>query len=189
MNTDNPTYLAVLMEHAAGALPPAYRVATDLHVALSAEGRAVSDVWMACGGWFLETMDLDDPGPHAPVAAPERAAMSAHDVLSHTTGTIAWKRSLFGFDRAETSLPGGQFLRLAPGRKVPAHGHDALELTVVLQGALSDGKTVYRRGDLLIGEPGVVHRPQSVGDIDCVCFAAVPARPAGVLGALLSHFH
>ena len=49
--------------------------------------------------------------------------------------------------QAEGAAWGGLIL-VQPGRALPRHGHDGLELTCVLKGAFSDASGLYRPGDL-----------------------------------------
>ena len=50
-------------------------------------------------------------------------------------------------------------MRLEPGQAVPAHGHSALEATIVLSGALDVDDEVFSVGDLVLGVPGERHKP------------------------------
>lgn len=71
---------------------------------------------------------------------------------------------LDGFDGEKVML-----LRAKPGAKVPQHTHEGAEMTLVLQGALSDGGIVYEKGDVAINDEHDDHRPEVVGDELCYC--------------------
>ena len=68
-------------------------------------------------------------------------------------------------------------MRLDPGQAVPAHGHTALEATVVLEGRFSDGHGIYQRGDIVLGRPGMRHQPAAYGEQCCVCYVAKEPTP------------
>jgi putative transcriptional regulator len=79
---------------------------------------------------------------------------------------------------------------VAPGMTMPIHDHKGTEITLVLEGAFSDDKGHYQKGDLLINEPGDVHAP-SIGSGDgCLCLftARGPIAPKTVLGKILQPF-
>jgi anti-sigma factor ChrR (cupin superfamily) len=57
-----------------------------------------------------------------------------------------------------------------PGAHYPSHRHLGDEEILVLQGALADGRAVYRAGDICRSRTGSVHSEQVVGDEDCFCF-------------------
>ena len=58
---------------------------------------------------------------------------------------------------------------------MPDHGHQGMELTLVLQGAFRDEVDRFARGDLEIATEDLEHTP--VADIgeDCICLAATDA--------------
>lgn len=62
-------------------------------------------------------------------------------------------------------------VRLAAGRRIPAHTHDGPEAMLVLQGGLSDGAATYLRGDVALADETIGHRPAALPDEPCVCFA------------------
>lgn len=77
-------------------------------------------------------------------------------------------------------------LRARPGTAIPAHRHSGAERTLVLTGALRDGETVLRRGDVAEEGPGHGHRPVIEGDEECICLTVLdaPLRFTGALGVL-----
>lgn len=64
---------------------------------------------------------------------------------------------------------------VAPGTRVPAHGHDGGELTLILRGGIVDGDTRYGPGDLLELDDEV-HAPQATSDGECLCLVTA-SRP------------
>ncbi len=75
-------------------------------------------------------------------------------------------------------VPGGptaMLLRIAPGRKMPDHGHRGLEMTLVLDGGYTDAMGHFVAGDVAEVEPDTDHRPIADKGRDCVCLVAVDA--------------
>jgi putative transcriptional regulator len=101
-----------------------------------------------------------------------------------------WKRNLAGM--LVKPVPGlkAELLKLEAGRQVPHHGHNGLELTLVLSGAFSDGHGTYRRGDLVIHDEDSEHQPEAVAGGDCICLISqtAPIRLNGPLGWLINRF-
>jgi putative transcriptional regulator len=61
-----------------------------------------------------------------------------------------------------------QLLRLRPGLAIPHHDHGALEVTLVLTGALLDQDERLARGDVLFREPGQSHRQRVEAGASCI---------------------
>ena len=69
-----------------------------------------------------------------------------------------------------------RFLSIPTGKSVPDHGHRGFEATLVLAGSFYDRDSWYRRGDVAVADPSVVHRPAAESEEDCICLAATDAR-------------
>jgi putative transcriptional regulator len=82
-----------------------------------------------------------------------------------------------------------RLMRFAPGTDAPAHRHQGLELTLVLDGTYYDGRQNYRRGDLVIMADHSDHNPHA-GDAGCVCLilSDAPVRFHNPVLRLLNHF-
>lgn len=82
-----------------------------------------------------------------------------------------------------TGAAWGGLLLVQPGRSLPPHGHDGMELTCVLSGAFDDAGRVFAAGDL--DEPEVDHNYPlvTVSKGPCLCvIASEGVRLRGVLG-------
>lgn len=113
--------------------------------------------------------DDDDPSWHQHVPAPIR------QLAGVGAGQLHWRRALPGVtfvDLATIAHDGAKarLVRTVAGGFLPSHVHRGLELTLVLGGGLSDQHGHFRRGDLLVVEPGISHRPVMDDDEDCLCF-------------------
>ena len=62
------------------------------------------------------------------------------------------------------------------GADVPDHGHEGLEMTLVLAGAYSDGRGRYARGDVDVADETVEHHPVAEPGAPCLCLAATEGR-------------
>ncbi len=181
---------ATLLAHAAGRLPVAHGIVVRTHLALCAACRAEAALGAAIGGSLLEDLPpatlaadslasvLGRLGSPLPPVAPARPVPTTVEQLA--TGRWWWigpgmrlmplmKR---GADDARLDL-----IKVAPGRRLPGHGHAGMELTCVLRGAFGDETGEYRAGDVAEGEPGLEHEPMAlpVGE-DCVCLIATEGR-------------
>ena len=80
--------------------------------------------------------------------------------------------------------------KIRAGGKVPEHDHRGIEMTVVLQGSLSDADGIYHPGDFIVKNPGQSHQPVSARNEDCLCLSVqqAPVRLTGFFGSLLNPF-
>ena len=91
---------------------------------------------------------------------------------------VKWRFLAPGLHQSEIvphDLMGGanlRMLRIAPGKKLPRHGHTGTELTLVLCGAYSDELGRFARGDVAETDDDIVHEPLSATDEDCICLIA-----------------
>jgi len=61
-----------------------------------------------------------------------------------------------------------RLVRLAPGTVIPQHTHGGEELTLVLTGAFSDERGVFRRGDVAEVDGGLLHQPVVESEEECM---------------------
>ena len=175
------SYASFMMDHAAGNHADAMTLAGDLHILLSPAGSETARLWSIVGGALLERDQRPVRRPKTRskrrFASREGAATARELLALSDSAPLPWKRGLSGVSYANTATRGAKFMKLEPGQSAPTHGHGALEATVVLQGRFSDGHGVYSRGDLVLGEPGMRHKPAAVGDEPCICFVAETSNP------------
>jgi putative transcriptional regulator len=174
------TYAAFMMDHAAGNHPESLALAGDLHMLLSQAAARTAFAWSIIGGALLEADEGERvrsaPLPDARQRKAHRAAAGANAILDLAANSPRWKRGLSGVPYCPVGVSGGRLMKLEPGQSVPKHGHSAIEATVIIQGELEDTFGVYRKGDLMLGEPGVQHKPVAAGRQTCVCYVADPPR-------------
>jgi putative transcriptional regulator len=68
-----------------------------------------------------------------------------------------------------------RLLFIPAGAAMPDHGHNGVEMTMVLKGAFQDEDGYFARGDVEIADVDLHHTP--VADIheDCICLAVTDA--------------
>lgn len=121
----------------------------------------------------MTALDADGPAvaepvavPHTPLPLPIRHAVGA------AIDDLPWKFRMPGLH--ECTLDGYEgehvsLMRIRPGVGVFDHTHEGEEATLVLSGAMEDGGTVYRRGDVALNDHNDDHHPKIVGDEVCYC--------------------
>lgn len=184
-----------LLDYARGALPPGARLVLSAHLEDCAACAADVGVLEAAAGELLQRLVPAPLEAHAlarVLASIERPAPAPGPVITGATSSllrgIDLPRALAEAEVGPTRwmAPGvrvaklkqaGQgerayLLRVAPGMRMPEHGHRGRELTLVLKGSFNDGMGRYRVGDLV--ETGVEHEhaPTIDRDQDCVCLIA-----------------
>lgn len=187
---------SLLARYVAGTLPTPARVLVEAHLELKADNRRKVANLEAMAG--LELMDVD------PVALSNRDAMLAavlgsaepasaaavrggeerifpkalYDFVGFDANDVPWRTKMPGFKEYELGDIEGCHVNLfwiKPGRTVPAHTHEGSELSLVLDGAFSDGRGHYGRGDISVADDSVDHRPSADTGRPCIGFAVVDA--------------
>ena len=184
----------LLTAYAAGTTSPGLSLLCATHLTLSPESRQLVTAAEAVGGAMLadevETdvapmnfeallARLDEPEPPQTPAPLPCAAHTAEIRLPRPIQRALgdrpeppWRFRLPGIH--EHVLDGYQqervsLLKARPGVTIPKHTHEGDEATLVIAGALQDGNTVLRAGDLSIAGPEDDHMPEILGDDICIC--------------------
>jgi putative transcriptional regulator len=204
----------LLFDYATGALREPQALAIAAHAALCPACRADVEGYEAMGGSLLaETSPVDLPQDaldrvFARIERPEPAAPPLHvdeetrrllpsPLWRYVGGSLTglnWRRRGGGVESAEIPIGVGTFitrlLRIAPGRAVPAHTHDGIEYTLVLQGGYHDGEVGYGRGDFQFADRSLDHKPIADPGDPCLCLAVLdaPMRLTGKVGRLINPF-
>ena len=168
MNSD--AYHAFMLDHAGGALSTDMALAAELHILLSETGHDTADIWHAARCALGPKTTKNGECEHEYL--PEALELARSDFQ-----TTPWKKGLSGVHYAKRGKGKGKLMRLDPGQAAPEHSHSALEATIVLKGQFEDGHGIYSRGDLVLGRPGIRHRPAAHGDEMCICYVAQEALP------------
>jgi putative transcriptional regulator len=194
----------MLAAYAAGTLAQPFSVVVASHVSLCVECRAALEAHQAAGGVVLEAVApeavsldlksrildrLDDPFEDAP--APRRSGIYPGPVMQALKGRpLRWK-SVGGGVR-QNILSAGEdgslrLLYIPGGQAVPDHGHNGLEMTLVLQGSFEDETGRFGAGDLEVADETLEHTPVAQAGPACICLAATdaPLRFRGLVPRLL----
>ncbi len=189
----------LLMAYSAGNLPEAFNLAIATHIALCDDCRARLASFDAVGGAMLEqvpqtALALQDGAlaatlarikatpPAAKSSAPRaRDAVLPEPLAGYVGGdidAIQWRSIGGGVRQAilRTSKSAtARMLYIPAGTAVPDHGHNGLEMTLVLQGAFADETARFGRGDIEIADEDLDHQPIAEPGEDCICLAVTDA--------------
>ncbi|WP_102222941.1 ChrR family anti-sigma-E factor [Acidimangrovimonas sediminis] len=198
----------MVQAYVTGALPHAFSVVVAAHLSLCDTCRAAAEAFEAVGGIALETLPaptgdgadmtelrartlaaldtLPDAAPEPRPVAPYPAAVMAE------LGNRPPRWKSLGAGIRQTILSHGpegsvRLLSIPGGKAVPDHGHNGLEMTLVLQGAFSDHTGRYGPGDVQVAETDIEHVPTAEPGPDCICLAATdaPLRFAALVPRML----
>lgn len=182
----------LLAAYAAGSLPEAFSLVVASHISMCQQCRADYESHQMAGGLVLEgttevslsgdvksnTLALLDQ-PFTPSPVYERRGVFPGPVNAVLEGRDPnWRRLGMGVKQSILSSdPEGsvRLLWIPPGQNVPDHGHNGLELTLVLQGSFSDETGRFSVGDVEVGDEDLEHTPVAGADEPCICLAATSA--------------
>jgi putative transcriptional regulator len=205
-----------LLRHAAGDLPSGHALVVATHLPFCHHCQAATRFGEAVGGALLDDLPpadlatdalsrmlarLDTPVIQAP-RPPEAAASLGEGVPLPTAlrGLVrpAWRWLAPGVSRILIAAPGAGehehicLLRVAPGSRLPDHGHSGWEAACVLSGSFNDVTGEYGPGDVAEmdgAEPDgdVLHQPVAGSGEACICLLAWegPLRMRGWLARLV----
>ena len=179
----------LIAAYAAGSLPQPFSLVVATHVSLCMECRAAYQSHLAVGGAVLEDSDaisvsdgmkdalfaqLDQP--EAPQPVYRRSGAYPGPVVEALKGkSPRWKSMGLGVRQCilEAGPEGSvRLLYIPPGQAVPDHGHNGLELTLVLQGSFSDATGRFATGDCEVADADLEHTPVADRGPPCICLAA-----------------
>ena len=114
-------------------------------------------------------------------------------LVPHEIDMIPWRTKMPGYKECALGVIEGcevNLLWIRPGRKMPAHTHEGSEITLVLDGAFSDSRGRYGRGDIALADEDVDHSPVAENERPCICLAITdaPLRLTGSYRQFFSEF-
>ncbi|AVW90315.1 ChrR family anti-sigma-E factor [Celeribacter baekdonensis] len=183
----------VLLAYVSGHLPQPYAVVIASHLSLCDDCRARSEAHAHAGGVVMETGAVSDVSAalksrlfdeldavfeqepeyeaKGPYPAPVMAALGGAQPRWKHMG-LGTKQAILQHDKAGSV----RLLYIPGGMAVPDHGHNGLELTLVLQGAFRDETGRYGVGDLETADGSLEHTPIAEPGEACICLAATDAQ-------------
>ena len=187
----------ILMAYSAGALPEAFNLVVATHISLCDDCRARLESYDAVGGAVLAgcgTVTLADDSLDAtmrlimtmpaPDDRPRRTPPNAlfpkplWDYVGGDLSAVKWRPVAGGVRQSVLKTEGDATVRLlhiAPGVKIPDHGHRGMEMTLVLKGAFRDAFDRFGPGDVEIANEDLEHTPVAEDGEECICLAATDA--------------
>ena len=185
---------STLMSCAAGSQPEALAAVVSSHLAVCPRCRAELKKHAMIGEALFEGLNPEPTTRGAPVVAMRSGEAGAEDAdvcempaalhaaLNGRFDDVPWRRVAPGVWQCPISLSEGakgdlRLLKVAPGTKLPEHGHGGSELTLILDGAYTDEFGTFRRGDVADLGDDVEHRPIADPVHGCICLAASDEKP------------
>ncbi len=217
MTIKNHPDIASLMSCAAGSQPEALAAVVASHLSVCPEctrrvasleriGEALFDhiepvaLKSSVPAAIARSMEAENPieSPRAldnlglgkgEVPAPLRALIGPDlDALPwKRIGPGVWCHTLKLSKQARGNL---HLIKVAPGTKLPDHGHGGEEMTLVLRGSYKDTTGHYGVGDVADLDGEIEHAPTTDAQEGCICLIASEkaARFKGVLARLMQPF-
>ena len=182
----------IIAAYAAGSLPHAYALVVASHVSLCDTCRTELAAQEAAGGVVLETIGsetvsdrmragvfdrLDEAFTPEPLP-PKRSGVFPGPIMAALKERPPKWRSIGGGVKQCVVDGGGgvsRLLSIPPGQAVPDHGHNGLELTLVLQGGFSDETGHFNVGDVEVADNDLDHTPIADAGPPCIVLAATDA--------------
>ncbi|WP_306118318.1 MULTISPECIES: ChrR family anti-sigma-E factor [unclassified Roseitalea] len=198
---------ALVSGYVAGSLPRPVNVLMDAHLELSEANRAMVAGLEGAAGQALESLTparlaqrdsrlaaiFGSSAPAGTEVAPRRAGMprALYEFTGYSLDEVPWKTKMPGFREYDMDDVDGchvSMFWIKPGRTVPSHTHEGMELSLVIEGAFRDERGRFGPGDISIADPSVDHRPVAEEIGPCIGFAVTdaPLRLTGSLRQRLS---
>lgn len=183
----------LLMAYSAADLPEAFNLVVAAHLSFCDECRARAMAFDALGGAVVENdfAEMSDGSLDACLARIDTLPQANARALRRSQGMIPaplldyigdglqsakWRPLGLGARQAilRTSDKGAsaRLLYIPGGVAMPDHGHNGLELTLVLQGAFLDDGDRFGPGDIEVADKSVEHTPVAEAGMACICVAA-----------------
>ena len=201
---------ALLMSYASGTLDEGFSIVVATHISLCDDCRARMESFEAVGGSLVDeveavevgedsleaTMALIEAAPEFNVATKQSGKVLPQPLYDYIGGdleNVRWKSIGGGVRQSGLDVDGGAQVRLLSipgGAAMPDHGHNGLELTLVLQGAFKDEDDRFGRGDIEVADEELHHTPVAEVGQECICLAATdaPLRFKGLIPRIAQKF-
>lgn len=183
---------SLLCGYVAGALPEPLQVLMASQLELSDKHHVFVDGLESAAGAELEQLEpVELSGRDAKldaifasetsddIAVERKAACKVlpealQNFVGYDVDNIPWKTKMPGFKEFELGDVDGchvSMFWIKPGRTVPMHTHEGMELSLIVQGAFTDERGRFGRGDISIADENVEHRPTADMSGPCIGFA------------------
>lgn len=191
----------LLAQYAAGSLSKPANVLVESHLELKPENRRFVNELEVFGGISLEQVKPVAMSDHSAAlkAIFQSTPDSVNDIsklfpsdensihlpkslsqyIGRDVNDIPWRTKLPGFKEYDLGEMDGchvSMFWIRPGRTMPAHTHEGCELSIVLDGAFTDERGYFGKGDISIADASVNHRPTADKSGPCIGFAVLDER-------------
>jgi putative transcriptional regulator len=192
----------ILLRHAAGGLDAGFSLLVETHLEMSPAARKVHAGFEALGGVLLDeiapaevdaaamnkaliALDAEKaPVRREPTHPSTRPAMPEGFTLPAALARQEigpWRWIAPGVRSAHIVLSSSSasrafLIEIAPGVRVPKHGHESDELTCVLRGSFWDGDARYCEGEVSRVDSDIEHEILVDSDVPCLCLIAMEGR-------------
>lgn len=199
-----------LMEYSAGNLSDPHALCIRLHLDQCPHCRSRVDMLDSLGavmmeqqtsvnvseGMFDRILGAIDQEPVAAPAPKKPVGNPLERLLGSDINVLPWKRqladvSVLDITHLFPSQPEQVVLqKLAAGGKAPVHTHRGIETTIVLQGAFSDHKGLFKQWDFVVLDQSDEHKPVALEGDDCITLSVLsaPVKLTGTFTRLLNPF-
>jgi putative transcriptional regulator len=192
---------ATLMSFAAGSMPEALAAVAAAHISLCPSCARAARQMERIGSAMFAQLAPTPIRRTAPVLAmrsdeanveagerPQRGALACA-IGTDDLDQVRWRRLGPGIWHHRLAATSGdlRLLKVAPGRRMPEHGHAGQELTLMLRGSYQDETGRYLPGDVADLDTEIEHTPIADAETGCICLIASerPARFKGLLSRIV----
>jgi putative transcriptional regulator len=203
--------VATLISCAAGSQPEAMAAVVASHISMcprcAAELGTMQEIGVAMFDALTPAPVTRDPpvvalrAAEAEVGAGTAASLPG-DVPAHlapligsSLDQVSWKPIAPGVWHCPIPLSKNakgdlRLVKVAPGKKLPDHGHNGEELTLLLRGSYQDEFGTFRTGDVADLDDEAEHRPIADSTEGCICLIASEkkARFKGWIARIMQPF-
>ncbi|MEM0899165.1 MAG: ChrR family anti-sigma-E factor [Pseudomonadota bacterium] len=204
-NSEIDTLDVLLSGYVSGTLPAPLHIMVDAHLELSPKSRPlVASMDHAAGDMLreFETSSVSnrdsrlqaifDSAPQSTdsmlrdAGQQSKLPRSLRNFVGYDVDDVPWKSVMPGFKEFDLDDMDGfhvSMFWIKPGRTIPAHTHEGSEITLVLDGAFTDERGRFGRGDISVADDQINHRPTAERGAPCIGFTVNdgPLRLTGPL--------
>lgn len=207
----------ILLSYAAGNTSPSESLIVASHITVCSKCRKEVETFEKLGGKLLEesgTVDVNASSLDSIMSKisdydsvdNSRDVVSTNAVFKNIPSVLRkylpdgsnltenWSKGIGGIKYFDIDLGNSnqntraRMLSIPPGKKLPHHGHESQELTLVIQGGFSDENGSYDVGDVAIEDEKNIHTPISDSKEGCICLVVYEGnlKFKGPLGPILN---
>jgi len=203
--------ISTLISCAAGSQPEAMAAVVASHISMCPRCAAELGTMQEIGVALFDALPPAPVTRESPVLA-ARAGEAEIETIAHEPGPgdvpahlaplvgssldqISWKPLAPGVWHYPVPLSKSakgdlRLIKVAPGKKLPDHGHNGEELTLLLRGSYHDEFGTFRTGDVADLDDEAEHRPVADSNEGCICLIASEkkARFKGLIARIMQPF-